>query len=118
MKNATIIGGKSTSNGGNMTLNRSTLTMEEGTEILNGTSTGARAGNIRLYIGKLIMKGGLIGGGSAKTGATDNIWAYGVSNAYPGSVYMLGGTIAPSTDRHNAGVSLAAYGRLSLAKGI
>ena len=115
IKNATITGGTATSNGGNITLDRSTMTMEEGAEILNGTSTGARAGNIRLYIGKLIMKGGRIAGGSAKTGATDNIWAYGVSNTYPGSIYMLGGVIAPTTDRHNAGVSLAAYGRLYLA---
>jgi len=115
LKNATISGGTATSNGGNITLNRSTLTMDGDTKILNGTSTGARAGNIRLYIGKLIMNDGLIAGGSAKTGATDNIWAYGVSNAYPGSVYMLGGVIDPATDRHNAGVSLAAFGRLYLA---
>lgn len=115
LKNATISGGTATSNGGNITLNRSTMTMDGDTKILNGTSTGARAGNIRLYIGKLIMNDGLIGGGSAKTGATDNIWAYGVSNTYPGSVYMLGGVIDPATDRHNAGVSLAAYGRLYLA---
>ena len=114
LKNATVIGGKATSNGGNMVLNRSTLTMEDGAEILNGIS-GARAGSIRLYIGKIIMKGGRIAGGSAATGNADNIWAYGVSNSYPGSVYMLGGVIEPSDDAHNTGVALAAYGRLYLA---
>ena len=114
LENATITGGKATSNGGNMTLNRSTMIMEDGTQILGGTS-GARAGSIRLYIGKVIMKGGRISGGSAVTGNADNIWAYGVSNAYPGSFYMLGGVIDPIDDAHNTGVALAAYGRLYLA---
>jgi len=115
LKNATVIGGKATSNGGNITLNRSTMTMDGDAKILNGTSTGARAGNIRLYIGKIIMNDGLVAGGSAKTGAADNIWAYGVSNTYPGSVFMRGGVIEPSDDAHNTGVALAAYGRLYLA---
>ena len=114
LRNATISNGKATGNGGNMVLIRSTMTMDAGAKILNGVSS-ARAGNIRLYIGKIIMNDGLISGGSAATANTDNIWAYGVSNTYPGSIYMLGGVMAPTDDGHNSGVSLAKQGRLYLA---
>jgi len=113
LKNATVSGGKSTSNGGNIVVNRSSLTIEDGTEILDGYA-GGRAGSILLYIGKVVMNGGRIAGGNAKTGNVDNIWAYGVSDTYPGSFYMLGGVIEATDDAHNTGISAAKYGRVYL----
>jgi len=114
LKNATVSGGKAASNGGNIVVNRSSLIIEDGTEILDGYA-GARAGSIRLYIGKVVMYGGRIAGGNAKTDNVDNLWVYGVSNTYPGSFYMLGGVIEATDDAANTAISAAAYGHVYLA---
>ena len=116
LKNATVSGGKA-KNGGNIYLNRSSLTIEDGTEILNGYAT-QRAGSIVLYTGKIVMNGGRIAGGSCgSSDNVDNLWVYGLTatSAGYGNFYMLGGVIEATDDAANTAISTVDFGRVYLA---
>lgn len=116
LENVIIRNGKTTAGpGGNIGVNRINMTIGEGTQILAGKAQGStgRGGNIRVYIGTIVMNGGEISGGSSvHESGTDEIWVQGTSS-YASVLYMLGGVIEGAETR-NSSVRVDSYGRLYL----
>lgn len=116
LSNVIIRNGSTTAGpGGNVGVNRVSLTIGEGTQILDGTAQGSigRAGNVRVYIGTIVMTGGTISGGtSSHADGTDEFWVQGTSS-YPSVMYMLGGVIE-STEADSSSLRVDASGRLYL----
>ncbi len=103
--------GTSSAYGGNMSLNRATATIGAGTLISEGTS-GYRAGNIRLYLGTIVMTGGKITNGTDSSSGYDEIQLEGTSSA-KSIMYMLGGEIE-AKEVENASVRANAYSEFYL----
>ena len=112
IKNATISGGTTTSAGGNIVAERGTLSIGEGTQILNGHA-GGKGGSLRAYLSTVIMTGGTISGGNAD-GGIHNVWVVAGSSAAC-KFYMLGGTIDCADNRNDSAIYLSgAKGELYL----
>lgn len=98
IKNATIQNGQTTvsSNsygGGNIAFTRVSATIGEGTQILGGV-TASRGGNVRLFVGTVVMTGGKISGGIAnRSTGYEEIHMEASEQKYPATMYMLGGVI-------------------------
>ena len=103
--------GTSKAYGGNLSLNRATATIGAGTQISGGTC-GYRAGNMRLYIGTVVMTGGQISNGTASDAGYDEIHLEGTSS-YKSTMYMLGGVIE-GTEAETNSVRANAYSELYL----
>lgn len=114
LQNATVSGGKATVNGGNISVLRGNITIDGNTQILNGTTDG-RGGNIRLYQGKLMMKDGLLTGGTSNyKNAYHEVWLA-ASEALKSTMYMLGGVIDSKDSNLGAAIVVGGYSSLYLA---
>jgi len=98
IQNAIIRNGKTTTSsnsygGGNLAFTRVNATIGEGAQILDGV-TASRGGNMRLYIGTVVMTGGKISGGIAgRSTGYEEIHMEAAAENYPAVMYMLGGVI-------------------------
>lgn len=98
LENVIIRNGKTTASsnsygGGNLAFTRVTATIGKGTQILNG-ETASRGGNLRMFVGTLVMTGGEISGGIANRGTGyEEIHLEASEAKYPARMYMLGGVI-------------------------
>jgi len=112
-----ISGGTATTNGGNVSVYRTDLTIEDGTVIKNGTATG-RAGNLRAYQATVMMKGGYIGGGTSNYTSTNrphDIWLAGASATRLCKMYMFGGTVDSKDSCVGSAITAGSNSQLYLA---
>lgn len=114
-RDATVSGGNATDAGGNISALRSNLTIEGDTKILNGTSA-VRAGNLRVYQSMMIMRDGLIAGGTSNySGAKPHdVWVS-ASSTRKGHFYMLGGTIDSKDNATGSAITMGGSSYLYLA---
>ena len=109
-----LIGGVTTSHGGNAILNNGTLTINGSTE-LTGGETAAQGGAIRVYKSTVIMNSGTISGGSAKKYAEYS--NANISLSTGSKLYMLGGTIVASENADRRGTAIDAGSNCSVYLG-
>ena len=98
LENAVIRGGQTTTShnsygGGNLALTRVNATIGDGTQILDGV-TAARGGNLRFWVGTIVMTGGKFSGGIAnRSTGYEEIHMESNSAKFPSVLYMLGGVV-------------------------
>lgn len=106
LKNVTISGGwgeknpavaGSVSHGGNISIERTNLTIEDGTVIKDGNA-GSQGGNLRALYCNITMNGGYVFGGKCSGGPTANVWVVG-SASEVSSFTMNGGVIIASSNK-------------------
>jgi len=116
LKNVTISGGYirkntavegSVAHGGNISVERTTMTIEDGTYIYGGDAEG-QGGNLRALYCNITMNGGYITGGKVGgTSVNENVWLVG-SASEKGSFTMNGGVIYANSATIGAGSGIHA----------
>ena len=117
LRNVEISGGTSSSNGGNLSVLRTDLTIGDGTRITDGTA-GGRAGSLRAYQSVVIMNGGYIGGGTSNYSSANrphDVWLAGASSTRLCKMYMLGGIVDSNDACVGSAVTAGANSQLYLA---